>query len=103
VAKFNNPVAWVGVVMVHDDGSTYAVELDGKRQRITWEINREFEFDENWESGWVEREPTGWSTVDIHIQGYGKDWRDGHRAAHRPAAINAGTPAITQDPTVSVP
>lgn len=85
MSKVHNPVAWVGVVAVHDDGSTYAIELDGRRQRITWEIAQEVEVQEDpFATGPFRRFEPGTRTIDIHVRGVGGNWAAGFRAARVP-------------------
>jgi len=88
-------VQWVGVVVVHDDGSTYAVELDGRHQLITYEFTTEREFAQRADGAFVEHEFTGMETVDIHIRGNGTRWEGGHWAAPRTRdSIDPSTLAI---------
>lgn len=78
MTKFWGPtVTWAGVVVMHDDGSQYAVEFDGRSQRITWELTIEQEFDETLGSKlgfspWREYERTDRRTYDIHIRAIGE-------------------------------
>lgn len=84
-------VAWVGVVMVHDDGSTYAVELDGTRQRIRWEVKTEFEYASDLTGPPLEQ------AVEVRVIGVGRPWAAGERSAraealrsYRAAGLSAG-------------
>jgi hypothetical protein len=96
VARFGKRVAWVGVVMIHDDGSTFAVEMDGNSQHITWEMTQEVEvrdvpFGRATQDSWREFEP-GVKTIEIHVRGVGGEWTAGYSAAPQPRSALAETP-----------
>lgn len=75
-----NPVAWAGVVIVHEDGTTWAVQFDGSRQQITYELEETLSFSSCRTNplGPVDIEGVA---IDVRLRGCGDTWVGGAAAA----------------------
>lgn len=88
-----NPVVWAGVIVRHEDGTVYAVELDGQRYRVVdYEMTLEEEIGHADPYGCGGAVPTGCGTVTVRLSGYGKPWREGASHAQPPVQAIAEAP-----------
>lgn len=77
------------------DGSVRAVQLDGRDMYIDGSFSWEMEEADTDNGMWREWVPTNYGTIEVHLRGRGRLWRDGESYAPRPAApIDAGPKAI---------